>query len=288
MVDRPLDVWAWTTRQGLLGAGLKQVVVPTGAGPQTAFVGGSGPVFLLLHGAGDQAGTWAQVAPALLKDHTLIIPDLAGHGGSAPVSGPIEASVIFCGLEAVVSELAAGRRVTVVGNSLGAWMAFVLAQRHPDWVEQVVAVNGGPLKQVGGAVNLLPKSRDEARLTMAALRDASAPPLPDLVLDDMVRVAKDGPLARFAATATSMEAWTLSEAQLRSLQVPVRVIWGTSDQLMPLAYANRIVAALPGAKMVTLERCGHVPQQEAPDRFLAALQVCLAESHSSSHPSPAR
>jgi pimeloyl-ACP methyl ester carboxylesterase len=277
MVDRPLDVWAWATRQALLGAGLKPVVVQTGAGPQTVFVGGSGPVLLLLHGAGDQAGTWAQVAPALLAGHTLIIPDLAGHGDSAPSAGPIEASVIFTCLEGVVSHLAAGQRVTVVGNSMGAWMAMILAHRHPDWVGRVVAVNGGPLKQVDGTVNLLPASREEARATMAALRDPSTPELPDLVLDDMVRVAKEGALARFAATAATMEPWTLDEAQLRHLRVPVRLIWGTSDKLMPLAYAKRMLAALPDAKLVPLDRCGHVPQQEAPDRFLAALQACLAE-----------
>jgi pimeloyl-ACP methyl ester carboxylesterase len=113
---------------------------------------------------------------------------------------------------------------------------------------------------------------------MAALRDASAPSLPDPVLDDMVRVAKEGALARFAATAATMEALTLSEEQLRNLRVPVRLIWGTSDQLMPLVYAKRMVAALPDVRLVTLDRCGHIPQQEAPDRFLAALQAFLKES----------
>ena len=288
MTDRPLEMWAWATRQALTGAGLKPVVIETKVGPQTAFVGGTGPLLVLLHGAGDQAGTWAQAAPALLQRYTLVIPDLAGHGDSAPATGPIEASVIVAGLEGVLSSQAGSRRMTIVGNSLGAWMAMVLAHRHLDWIERVVAVNGGPLKQVSAGVNLLPRSREEARQAMAGLRDASAPALPDVILDGMVRVAKNGPLARFAATATTMEAWTLTEAQLRHLQVPVCLIWGLSDRLMPLDYAKRLLAALPDVRLVTLERCGHIPQQEAPDRFLAALEGCLSADGTSLPSDPIR
>lgn len=277
MLKRPLEVWAWGTRQTLTSAGLKKVIVPTPAGPQTVFVGGSGPVLMLLHGAGDQAGTWAHVAPALAKHHTLIIPDLAGHGASAPSTGPIETSAVYGGLEAVLANQAGGRRMTIVGNSLGAWMAMVLAQRHPEWVERVVAVNGGALKNANASVKLFPRNREEARETMAQIRDGSAPPIPDAVLDDLVRLAEVGPMARFAATAASMDLWVLTEEQLRTLKVPVRLIWGTSDKLMPLEYAKRLEALLPDAKLVTLDHCGHVPQQEAPRRFLAALQEVLEE-----------
>jgi len=275
MVKRPLGVWAWGTRQSLTGAGLKRTMIQTPAGPQAVFVGGSGPVLVLLHGAGDQAGTWGAVVPALAKRFTLIVPDLAGHGDSAPATGPIETSAIFSGLEGVLANQAGGRKVTIVGNSLGAWMAMVLAARHPEWVERVVAVNGGALKHLNASVKLLPQTREEARATLAQIRDASAPQIPDGVLDDMVRLSANGPLARFAATAAGMEAWVLTEDQLRELKVPVSLIWGASDQLMPLEYARRLEAALPQAKLVALERCGHVPQQEAPRRFLAALQAEL-------------
>ena len=61
-----LDLWVWGTRQALLRAGLQRVVIETPVGPQTAFVGGAGPVLVLLHGAADQAGTWARVVSWLL------------------------------------------------------------------------------------------------------------------------------------------------------------------------------------------------------------------------------
>jgi pimeloyl-ACP methyl ester carboxylesterase len=230
---------------------------------------------VFLHGAGDQAGTWASTAKALISEYTLILPDLAGHGESEPVEGPIEASQIYQALESLLEQEAAGRPVTLIGNSLGAWMATLLAQRHPEWVARVVPVNGGPLLGTSTAVKLLPATREEARQAVVGLRDPSSPTLPDYVLDDIVRRAKISPLARFAATALTMGPWLLTEDQLRGIHVPMRLVWGVADQLMPLDYAQRMIDALPDARLIPVERCGHVPQQEAPDRFLAALRKAL-------------
>ena len=271
---RPLAVLAWLARRALKRCGLKRISVPSPAGPQTVFVGGSGPILVLLHGAGDQAGTWARVAPALVSRYTLVIPDLAGHGDSAPAAGPIEAKAIVAGLEAVLASQAQDRPVILVGNSLGAWMAMVLALRHPGQVARVVAVNGGALRGFGGDINLLPRTREEARATMAGIRAPGGRAVPAPVLDDVVRQAREGALGRFA-TAPGLEDWILDEAALGTLRLPVHLLWGTSDRLMPLDYARRMLAALPQAELLTIEPCGHVPQQEAPGRFLAALGQAL-------------
>ncbi len=276
---RPLALYAWTCRRALAKAGLRQHFVPSSQGPLSVFVGGSGPLLLLLHGAGDQAGTWAKVVPALLGHYRLILPDLAGHGDSAPATGTIEAAAIVAGLEAVIGAEAQGEPLTVIGNSLGGWMAMVLAQRHPDWVARVIAVNGGALKGSSGSVNLLPGTRREAQETMAQLRDPSNPAVPDFVLDDMVRRGKSSPLRRFVATVnTTMGDWTLDEAQLRSIETPVTLLWGTADQLMTLGYAQRMASVLPHADLIPIARCGHIPQQEAPERFQEALLKVLGEA----------
>ena len=93
-----------------------------------------------------------------------------------------------------------------------------------------------------------------------------------------MRPGQNSPLARFAGTYATMGAWTLDEAQVGTLAMPVRLLWGTADQLMPMAYAQRLLAALPEAKLIPIERAGHVPQQEAPGRFLQALNEALAEA----------
>ena len=280
---RPLEVAVWGTRRSLLRTGLKKVLVEAPIGPQTVFVGGSGPVLMLLHGAGDHAGTWFRIVPSLIKRYTLVIPDLAGHGESAPATGPIQTSEIVSGLEAVVASQVQGRPMILVGNSLGAWMAMVLASRHADTVARVIPVNGGALKGLNEEVSLQPRTRQEARETMARLRDPGSPAIPDYILDDLVRRTSTGALARFAATEATMEGWLLDEAQLGLLKMPVRLVWGVSDQLMSLDYAQRMVAALPDAELIPIERCGHIPQTEAPERFKAALFQALGEA-----PAPGR
>jgi abhydrolase domain-containing protein 6 len=278
-VKRPLEVFAWFARRALLKAGLKNVVVPSPVGEQTAFAGGSGPALVFLHGAGDNAGTWFHVARSLAARYRLVIPDLAGHGESAPASGPIPFADILGGLEAVVEHEAGGGRVTLVGNSLGAWLAMVFAARHPERVERVVAVNGGALLGVNTGVNLMPKTREEARETMARLRDPDSPAVPAHVLDDMVRLgAGNGPGRRFFSNAASGVPFILGEGQLREMKIPVRLVWGVSDQLFPLDYAKRMAALLPDVGIIPVERCGHIPQQEAPDRFLPALLKALGDA----------
>ncbi len=268
---RPLTVFAWQTRLALRTAGLHQVTVNAPPGPQAVFIGGTGPTVVLLHGAGDNAGTWYRVAPELVKGHTLVVPDLAGHGDSAPQTGPIAVADILAGLEAVIADTAHGQKVTLVGNSLGAWIAMLVAQRQPERVSLVVCIDGGAIRGSNAHARVLPRTRQEARESVAQTRDPQSPPVPDFVLDDVVRQARVGSLARFAATSATMESWVLDEARLGTIAVPVRLIWGASDRLVPLDYAERMLATLSDAKLATLDHCGHIPQVECPDKLLAAL-----------------
>ena len=273
---RPLTVFAWQTRAALRTAGLRKVHVAAPAGEQTVFVGGHGPVVMLLHGAGDNAGTWFKMVPQLVGSHTLVVPDLAGHGGSAPRRGPIGLAEVLGAVEAELTALAPGEPVVLVGNSLGAWIAMLVAQRHPDRVAALVCIDGGAMRGNNLAARILPRDRREARESVAETRDPGSPPIPGFVLDDIVRQARVGPLARFAATAATMGGFVLDEDQLRAVRTPVRLIWGASDRLMPLDYARRLQAALPDATLVTLDRCGHVPQIECPDALAAALRQAVA------------
>lgn len=277
IAKRPLELFAWGSRRALARAGLRKTVVASPAGPQTVFVGGSGPTVVLLHGAGHQAGGWAPVVPSLAGRYRLVVPDLAGHGESAPAAGPIRTEELVAALEAVLGTCTADGPVTVVGNSLGAWMAMLLAARLPERVGRVVAVNGGALLAAPGRVNLMPRTREEARTAMAQLRDPASPRVPDNVLDDLVRQADTSPIARLAAGAAGATAFLLGEDDLRKLRLPVRLVWGASDELMTLDYARRMAGLLPDAEVIPVERCGHIPHQEAPERFAAALSKALGD-----------
>ncbi len=273
---RPLTVFGWQTRAALRSAGLKKVRIAAPAGEQTVFVGGQGPIVVLLHGAGDTAGTWFKIAPDLVRSHRLVAPDLAGHGESAPRTGPIDVKDVLQGVEAVLDAVAPHERAVLVGNSLGAWVAMLEAHNRPDRVAEVVCIDGGAIRGHNLAARVLPRTRDEARESVAQTRDAASAPVPEFVLDDIVRQAREGSLARFAATASTMDRWVLDDAQLAEIAAPVLLIWGRSDRLVPLDYAARMRAALPSASLVVLDGCGHVPQVECPDKLLDALRPALA------------
>jgi len=274
---RPLTVFGWQTRAALRTAGLRKVRVAAPAGEQTVFVGGHGTVVVLLHGAGDSAGTWFKVVPGLVRSHRLVVPDLAGHGESAPRTGSIDVKDVLEGVEAVLDSTAPHEKVVLVGNSLGAWVAMLVAHRHPERVARAVCVDGGAMRGSNLHARVLPRDRHEARESVGQTRDPGSAPVPDFVLDDIVRQAREGSLARFAATAATMDRYVLDDAQLREIAVPVTLIWGRSDRLVPLDYAARMRSALSTADLVVLERCGHVPQLECPDALLAALQLAVGE-----------
>ena len=135
-------------------------------------------------------------------------------------------------------------------------------------------MNGGPLLGDRPDLTLQPKTRAEADRTFAALRDPSAPLIPDFVVDDVIREAAAGPIARIAAESKSMPAYLL-DGKLSGFDIPVDLLWGASDKMVSVDYAKRLAAQLPAARLTTIERCGHVPQVECPDRFAEALMKVL-------------
>ncbi len=270
---RPLATLAWLGRRRLSFAGFEKRFQPSPVGPQCVFSGGGGAPVVLVHGAGDQAGGWSKVAPRLAKTFAVVAVDLAGHGDSAPASGPLPFATLLAGFDGAMKELPRGE-VTLVGNSLGAWVATVWAREHPGRVSHLVLVNGGPLLGDRPDLTLQPKTRAEADRTLAALRDPSAPVIPDFVVDDIIRVAATGPIARLASEAKSMPPYLL-DGKLGAFDVPVDLLWGASDKLLSVDYAKRLAAQLPAARLTTIERCGHAPQVECPDRFTEALLKVL-------------
>lgn len=266
----PLAVEARLSRLALARAGFAKRELPGPDGPLVVWRGGHGPVLLLLHGAGDQAGTWAKVAPALAARYRVLIPDLPGHGGSGPARGPLSMEVELAGVAAVLAALGGSGPVVIAGNSLGAWLACLAAVEHPERVARLVLINGGPVATSGPAPDLQPADREEARRLMETLMGPGGGRIPGFVLDDVVRRAHTGPLARLAANAAEMQGFLL-DGRLSEIQAPVDLVWGEADGLFPPAYAERLAAGLGAARLTTLPGCGHVPQRQCPERLAAAL-----------------
>lgn len=272
---RPLTLDAWFSRFALGAAGLSRQEAVGPNGRLAWFEGGEGDTtVVLLHGAGDQAGTWARVVSPLIERYRVIVPDLPGHGDSEPQEGPIGVDMVLAGVEAVLDETTEGQPVVLVGNSLGGWIAFLTALDRPGQVDRIVALNGGPIRQDNPTVNLFPTTREEARKTMEGLMGSSSKAIPDMVLDDIVRRIPIGSAARVAATADSMGQFLLDD-RLGEVSTPVDLIWGEADQLFPVDYAERLLNGLPAARLTTLPDCGHIPHRECPILVVEALLGAL-------------
>ncbi|MEJ2086727.1 MAG: alpha/beta hydrolase, partial [Acidobacteriota bacterium] len=205
----PLEAQARKMRRSLDTQGLERVETELSGRRSVYWVGGEGPLLVLLHGAGHQAGAWAPIVTPLLQEYRLLIPDLPGHGDSEPGSGPLAFDEVYSGLEALLASFADQPPPVLLGNSMGAWLSMFYAYDHPEAVDRVVAVNGGPITGDPSNPSLVPADREAARELMAMLRDPSSPAIPDFVLDDIVRRTASGPIGRLLQAPMSFAPFLL-------------------------------------------------------------------------------
>ena len=282
----PMDLFIALSRGQLAAAGFVRHEATVGDHLTVWWEKGSGPALVLVHGVADQAGTWFQVAAGLADEHRVLLVDLAGHGESAPAVGPLPMTTVIEGFEAWLAErVAAGgspdeggqmESPTLVGSSMGAWVAMLAAHRRPELVGRVVAMNGGPLRADTGDLDLLPADVEEARRLMAALRDPGSPPTPDVVLADLVRRAETGHVKRMFEAMEDLESYLFDDSRLGGIATPVDILWGESDRFMGREYPERLLAGLPNSRLTWISRCGHLPQAECPTRFVEHLKEVLA------------
>jgi pimeloyl-ACP methyl ester carboxylesterase len=271
---RPVATTVWFRRNSLRRAGLRKLKLATTVGTQVVWHGGTGPLLVLLHGAGDQAGTWDRVIPELKRHSQLVIPDLAGHGESDPPAGVLSLGTLLTALEQVLDAPPWRDEPMVLGgNSLGAWMSMLYAQKYPQRVTRVILMGGGPIKN-SSEIGLMPKDREEARRTLDTVF-YSPPRRPNFVLDDLIRISNTGPISRLLGAGEEDISKYLLEDKLNNFQTPVHLIWGTADRLVPLDYAKKLQSQLPHCTLTVIERCGHAPQFERPHELTQVLLQLL-------------
>lgn len=233
---------------------------------------GHGAPLVLLHGIGNQSGSWVQQLESLSERFHVIAWDAPGYGASdaLPDDAPVAADYADA-LRALLDALAMERAV-LVGSSLGCLMAASFAARHPERVARLVLCNAA----IGhGALD--PRERQEklaARLAMLERLGPSgmaANPSPGLLSE------------RASATARSLAAWSTSRLRpagyaqaARMLSTgrllddasryagPVLVIGAAADTVTPPASCRAVAAAYPRAEYVELPDAGHLAYMEAP------------------------
>lgn len=276
----PLDVARTWARWQMTTEGLEERTLQGPRGTLTYFEGGpteaepgAAPTLVLIHGMGDQASTWAAVAPVLMERHRLLIPDLPGHGESAPEEGPLTLADELAGLEALIEERAPDERVVLVGNSMGGWVSLLLAREQPGRLSRLILINSAGLRGDLGT-DLLPEDRESARrLVAAVMGPEAAREIPGFFLDDLVEKVHEGPSPRLAE---SLPEATFLDDELDGIRVPAEVIWGEEDGLISIEYGRRLAEGLPAARFHPIPGCAHSPQTACPERLLRTLRDLLA------------
>ena len=259
-------------------------------GHRRAFVKeGQGPALLLLHGLGCDHTTWAPVIQTLARRYTVIAPDLLGHGLSDKPRGDYSVGGYANGMRDLLTVLGIDK-VTVVGHSFGGGVAMQFAYQFPERTERMILVAPGGMgpevtrairaitlpgfNSVMGVVTL-PGLR---HLTTAYLRALCATGLAatrdlDEVADiiDSFRDVKARTAIRHVVSAVvdwRGQIVTMADRAYLTAAMPMCVIWGTEDHVIPVRHAGHAAEMAPGCTVEVIANAGHFPHKDHPQRFV--------------------
>jgi pimeloyl-ACP methyl ester carboxylesterase len=265
-------------------------------GHRRAFrIAGSGPALLLIHGVGDNSETWSAVHAKLAQRFTVIAPDLLGHGESDKPRADYSLAAFANGMRDLLAVLGIDR-VTVVGHSLGGGIAMQFAYQYPHLVERIVlAGSGGVTSEVSLALRLAAMPMGSEAL--AVLRVPGAVPALQLVgraagrvfgstklgrdLPDatrlLARLREPAALSAFSRTLRAVvdghgQLVTMLDRSYLMQSIPVQVIWGEDDLIIPVSHAHTAHEAIPESRLEIFENSGHMPHHDHPDRFVRVVQ----------------
>jgi pimeloyl-ACP methyl ester carboxylesterase/quercetin dioxygenase-like cupin family protein len=238
--------------------------------PVTVTERGEGRPFLLLHG-GAGAQSVDGFADLLATQHParVLVPTHPGFGGTARPEGLDSIRSLARLYTRLLDDLGL-TGVTVVGNSIGGWIAAEIALLGSPRVSGVVLVDAAGLELGDAPVP------DFFSLTMDQVADLSyyRPDAFRLDLDhlpDQQKALMAGNRAALGVYAGRAMADPSLLDRLPSVTVPVLVIWGEADRMIPVEHGRAYAKAIPDARFLLLPEAGHLPQFEAPDRLLTAV-----------------
>ncbi|WP_340374675.1 alpha/beta fold hydrolase [Streptomyces sp. SS7] len=254
---------------------------------------GQGPALVLVHGIGDSSATWAELIPALARTHTVVAPDLLGHGASDKPRADYSVAAYANGLRDLLTTLGI-ESATLVGHSLGGGVAMQFAYQFPERTERLVLVSaGGVGREVTPALRLVslpgaPLALSALRLPGMRLHVGLAARLLQLLDTDLGQDAPDllhlvdalpDTTSRdaFVRTLRAVVDWrgqvvTMLDRCYLTAGMPTLLLWGDRDSVVPVRHAHRAHEAMPGSRLEIFEGAGHFPFHTDPARFLALVE----------------
>ena len=262
-------------------------------GKRRAFVKtGSGPVLLLLHGLACDRSTWDRVLPLLARSYTVIAPDLLGHGESDKPRADYTLGGYANGMRDLLTVLGIDK-VTVVGHSFGGGVAMQFAYQFPERTQRVMLVSSGGLgPEVTPLVKLI-----QAPGWEGVMRVLTLPGIRHLETGALRALSSygAGPLRKYTRDldegAAILESWqdrgtrfairhlvravidwqgqivTMSDRAYLTESMPMAVVWGRDDQVIPVRHSSNAAALAPDATVTVLPDSGHFPHRDHPEQF---------------------
>jgi pimeloyl-ACP methyl ester carboxylesterase len=260
---------------------------------------GSGPVVLLVHGIAGTSEQWAEVAPVLAEEYTVVAPDLLGHGQSAKPVGDYSLGAYAVSLRDLLVVLD-HRRATIVGHSLGGGIAMQFAYEYPVFAERLVVMSSGGLGRevhpilraatLPGAELVLPLLAHERVLgaggavgqVLARLGLRAGPDIAEMArgyasLGDAQARAAFLHTVRAVIDHSGQRVSAADRLYLTSL-LPTLIVWGRRDPLIPATHGEIAHGQMPGSRLEIFEEAGHFPHLDEPIRFAALLREFLDET----------
>jgi pimeloyl-ACP methyl ester carboxylesterase len=253
--------------------------------------GGTGSLLVLLHGIAGSAATWEDVMLRLGNRHTVIAPDLLGHGESSKPRGDYSLGAYANGVRDLLGALG-HERGTILGHSLGGGIAMQFAYQFPERCERLVLVSSGGLGReihpllraaaLPGAEAVLPwlcaagrrsvamMTRSLGRVGLRASHD-----LEEIWRNFSSLEASDARQA-FVDTVRGVidlggQRVSATDRLYLAAELPTLIIWGERDPLIPVQHAQEAHERIPGSRLEILPGAGHFPYRDDPARFAAHL-----------------
>ena len=276
---RPLSFFLAPRRLFIRAIGMKSEYVQIGGHRIHYFAGGEGPPVVLVQGVAMRAEDWSPAFRALIKDHRVYAPDLLGYGDSdkprdSDYSVATQTEIIRGFLDAMHLQ-----QPDVVGVSMGGWIALKLASEHPERVRRLTLIASAGLahKTLLNETSFSATTIAEQRRSFALQTDRAAR-LPDFVVRDFLRRSREKSwIVRASMRSMLTRRDALLDGKLRRVRMPVLIVWGTADKIVPFSLAPKLQRELPQARLVSVEGCGHLVLWDCTDRALPPIVEFLRE-----------
>ena len=240
------------------------------------------PKVILLHGLGANTASWAFTIPALAANYHVIALDQVGFGKSDRVMLKYRVGTYVDFLDKFMSELKI-ERASLVGNSLGGWVAALTAMKYPNRVEKIVLADAAGLKpasvDLAQIYALNYSTRDEVRQLVKLVFYNQAIFGSDAFIEQSMAArvaANDGYTINSLIESIKRDEDFLN-GRLGEIKKPTLIIWGKQDGLLKVADAEQFKREIAGSELIVFDQCGHVPMVEKAADFNKAVLAFLAK-----------